>query len=305
MDALVIFNPNASRVSHRTRAGVLRALGHRTFDVAETDHPGHATELAAEAAREGRAFVVAVGGDGTANEAANGLVGTDTALWALPAGSTNVFARQLGAPDDLDAATALLAAHGDEPTMRRTTTGTVDGRHFLFMAGIGVTATVMRRAAERPIMRARMGAGYVAYGAMAAIVDAGRGRLPPVTVETADGSRPAATVIVQRSDPLTYFGRVPVHVCDPAHLGDGTLSAALASEVRMGDIAPILARLLTGDADRVVRHPKVCALDRLSGLRVRSSDGRPFDLEADGTYIGRRTEATFGVAPGSLLVAGP
>jgi diacylglycerol kinase family enzyme len=305
MDALVIFNPNASRVSDRTRAGVLRALGHQTFDVADTDHPGHAAELATQAAAEGRKLVVAVGGDGTANEAANGLVGTATALWTLPAGSTNVFARSLGSPDDLDVATAALAEHGEDPLVDRITTGTVDGRHFLFMAGVGVSAAVMRRAARRPVMRARMGVGYVAYGAAAALVDAQRGRLPRVVVDAHGREAVADSVIVQRSDPLTYFGRRPVHVCDPAHLGNGTLSAAMAADVRVGDVADIFRRLLDGRHTSVAGHPRVSTLDRLSDLEVRSQDGRPFDLEVDGTWVGLMREATFGVAPGSLLIARP
>lgn len=305
MDALVIFNPNASRVSDRTRGAVLRALGHRSFQTADTDHPGHATELAAAAAAEGRRLVVAVGGDGTANEAANGLVGSETALWTLPAGSTNVFARTLGAPDDLDAATASLARHGVDPTVRRMTTGTVDGRHFLFMAGVGVSASVMRRAAARPVLRARMGAGYVAYGALATVADLGRGRLPTVLVEAGGREREAATVVVQRSDPLTYFGRRPVRVCSPAQLRDGTLSVALADGVRLVDIGSLLARLLSGDPGRVAAHPCVSALERLDAVTVSSHDERPFDLEVDGTYVGAVRRACFGVATGSLLVAGP
>ncbi len=305
MDALVIFNPNASRVNDHARAAVLGALGHHRFDTAETDHAGHATELAAQAAADGRRLVVAVGGDGTANEAANGIVGTQTALWCLPAGSTNVYARTLGAPDDLEAATALLAHHGREPAIRRTTTGTVDGRHFLYMSGIGATAAVMRRAAERPVLRARMGVGFVAAGAVATLTDVGRGRLPKVLVQADGRSERAATVIVQRSDPLTYFGRRAIHVCPREHLGDGELSVALADRVGVGGVASIIARLLSGDPARLFAHPGVHGLERLEGLRVVSEDGRPFDLEVDGTYVGARERADYGVARDSLLVAGP
>jgi diacylglycerol kinase family enzyme len=271
----------------------------------ETDGPGHAGELAAQAARDGCGLVVAVGGDGTANEAANGLIGTDTALWCLPAGSTNVFARTLGAPDRLDAASRILAEHAAAPAVRRMTTGTVDGRHFLFMSGIGVTATIMRHAAARPALRAKLGAGYVAYGAAAALADVGLGRLPRVEVE-ADGERAeAATVIIQRSDPLTFFGPRAVRVCPPGPLGDGTLSVAMADGAGARDVPAIFRRLLTGDAERVIEHPRVRAIERQRELAVRSLDGRPFAVEVDGTYMGERDAVTYGVAPGSLLVAGP
>ena len=89
MDVLAIFNPNASRVTARARETVLRPLGLQcAVEAVTTDHPFHAAELAAEAADAGARLVVSVGGDGTANEVANGLVGSQTPLWCLPAGST-------------------------------------------------------------------------------------------------------------------------------------------------------------------------------------------------------------------------
>jgi diacylglycerol kinase family enzyme len=306
MDVLVIFNPRASRVNDRARACVLGAVAPRhDVHAVETSGPGHAAELAAQASRDGCGLVVAVGGDGTANEAANGLIGTDTALWCLPAGSTNVFARTVGAPDRLDAASRLLADHAAAPTIRRMTTGTVDGRHFLFMSGIGVTAAIMRRAAARPVLRAKLGAGYVAFGAAAALADVGLGRLPRVEVEAGGERAEAGTVIIQRSDPLTFFGPRPVRVCPPGPLGDGTLSVAMADGARPRDVATIFRRLLTGDAEQVTDHPRVRAIERLPELTVRSLDDRPFGVEVDGTYMGERDAVTYGVAPGSLLVAGP
>jgi diacylglycerol kinase family enzyme len=231
-------------------------------------------------------------------------VGTQTALWCLPAGSTNVFARTMGVPERLDAAAEQLAAHVAQPRVRPMSTGTVDGRHFLFMSGIGVTAAVMRRASERPALRAKLGTGYVALGAVAALADAGRGRLPRVTVEAGGRREEAATVIVQRSDPLTFFGSRPISVCPPGPLGDGTLSVALADRAGPADVAGIFTRLLSGDAERVTAHPRVTALERLPGARVTSADGRPFALEVDGTYVGERTEVAYAVVPGALQVAG-
>jgi diacylglycerol kinase family enzyme len=306
MDVLTIFNPSASRVNARARETVLAALAGRCrVQTAETDHPFHAAELAGAAAAAGARLVVAVGGDGTANEAANGLAGTDTALWCLPGGSTNVFARTAGAPARLDAAARQLAEHITAPAVRRMTTGTVDGRHFLFMSGIGVTAEMMRRVAAKPVLRARLGAGYVAVGAAVALTEAGLGRLPRLVVEADGQTAEAATVIIQRSDPLTFFGPRPVSVCPPANLGDGTLSVAFADRAGPGDVAGIFLRLLSGDPSRVTEHPRVTAFERLAGLRVSSPDGRSFGIEVDGTYIGDATSATYGVAPDSLLVAGP
>jgi len=306
MEILAIFNLSASRVDGRVRAAVLGALSGRCeVEAACTEHPFHAAELAAAGAAGGARLVVAVGGDGTANEAANGLAGTDTALWCLPGGSTNVFARTVGVPARLDAATRQLGERVAAPTVRRITTGTVDGRHFLFMSGIGVTAEMMRRVAARPALRARLGTAYVAVGAAVALAEAGRGRLPRVIVEAGGERAEAATVIVQRSDPLTFFGSRPVSVCAPERLGDGTLSVAFADRAGPRDVAGLFLRALSGDSARVTGHPRVSTRQQLPSLRVLSGDGRDFGVEVDGTYVGEATSAEYGVAPGVLLVAGP
>ena len=306
MDVLAIFNPSASRVDSRARETVLAALSGRcSVETAETDHPFHAAELAAQGAREGARLVVAIGGDGTANEAANGLAGTGTPLWCLPGGSTNVFARTMGVPARLEPAARMLAEHVAAPSLQRMSTGTVDGRHFLFMSGIGVTAEMMRRVAARPVMRARLGAGYVAVGAAVALAEAGRGRLPRLLVEADGETAEAATVIIQRSDPLTFFGPRPVSVCPPGALGDGTLSVAFAERAGPAAVAGIFLRLLSGDASRVTAHPRITSYERLPSVRVSSPDGRAFGIEVDGTYIGDATAATYGVAPDSLVIAGP
>ncbi len=304
MDVLAIFNPSASHVDARMEADVLAALrGRCAVEAVRTDHPFHAAELAAQGAADGARLVVAVGGDGTANEAANGLAGTGVPLWCLPGGSTNVFARTVGIPGRMNAAVEQLAAHLHDPVITPMTTGTVDGRHFLFMSGIGVTAEMMRRVAANPVRRAKLGAGYVAVGAAVALAEVTRGRLPRLLVEAGGETAEAGTVIIQRSDPLTFFGPKPISVCPPEALNDGTLSIAFADRAGPGDVVAILRRLLSGDAHRVTDHPRVTAYDRLDELTVSSPDGRPFGIEVDGTYVGDATRARYGVAPDSLLVA--
>ena len=93
--------------------------------VAETARRGHATRLAHGAANDGADGVVVLGGDGTLNEAANGLAGTDTALAPLPGGSTNVFARTIGLPNDPIEATGVLL---DGPRPRRTSAASASAR---------------------------------------------------------------------------------------------------------------------------------------------------------------------------------
>ena len=112
---LVIVNPYATTVSDRLKNLVVYALrGSYEVDAIDTEARDHATELCREAAREGYDVVVAFGGDGTVNEAANGLAGSDTPLSCLPGGRTNVYCRMLGIPTDVVDATEHLLRLADD-----------------------------------------------------------------------------------------------------------------------------------------------------------------------------------------------
>src|SRR6188508_2408076 len=128
---LVIVNPYATTMSDRLKHLVVYALQGR-YDVTaiDTQRKGHAIELVAEAARERYDVVVAFGGDGTVNEAANGLAGTETPLTCLPGGSNNVFAKLLGIPTDVVDATQHLLRMADRFQARAVDVGRVNGRWF-------------------------------------------------------------------------------------------------------------------------------------------------------------------------------
>ena len=109
---LVIVNPYATTVSDRLKNLVVYALqGRYEVDAMDTEGRDHATVLCREAAQEGYDVVVAFGGDGTVNEAANGLAHSPTPLTCLPGGATNVYCKMLGVPSDIvDATEHLLRA---------------------------------------------------------------------------------------------------------------------------------------------------------------------------------------------------
>src|SRR6202008_4760068 len=143
---LVIVNPYATTVSARLKNLVVYALQSRyAVDAIDTEKRDHATQLTREAAREGYDLVVAFGGDGTVNEAANGLVGSDTPLFPLPGGSTNVWGRSLGVPNDVVDATEHLLRLADDFRPRRVDLGRANGRHFVFASGVGLDASVVKR----------------------------------------------------------------------------------------------------------------------------------------------------------------
>src|ERR687889_1859158 len=158
---LVIVTPYATTMSDRLKHLVVYALQGR-YDVTaiDTQRKGHAIDLVQEAAREGYDVVVAFGGDGTVNEAANGLAGTDTPLTCLPGGSNNVFCKMLGIPHDVVDATEHLLGLADRWEPRQVDLGRVNGRWFTFAAGMGLDASVVERVDAHPERKTRWGAWY-------------------------------------------------------------------------------------------------------------------------------------------------
>jgi len=138
MRVRAVLNPRAGLRARRARAAMEGTPVPWTLEIAETRGPGHAVELAAEAAARGDLAVLAVGGDGTANEVACGLLGTETALGLLPMGSGNGLARALGMPLRPGAALRTLATS----VVRPIDVGTANGRPFINVAGAGFDAAV-------------------------------------------------------------------------------------------------------------------------------------------------------------------
>src|SRR4029079_9563894 len=129
---LIIVNPYATTVSDRLKNLVVYALQSRyEVEGVSTEAQNHATEIGREAVDGDYDLVVAFGGDGTLNEVANGLAGTDVPMTILPGGSTNVVARTLGIPNDVVDATEHLLGLADRFEPRRIDLGIANGRHFV------------------------------------------------------------------------------------------------------------------------------------------------------------------------------
>jgi diacylglycerol kinase family enzyme len=299
---LIIVNPYATTVSDRLKNLVVYALrGRYEVDAIDTNARGHATELSREAAREGYDVVVAFGGDGTVNEAANGLVGSDTPLSCLPGGRANVYCRMLGIPTDVVDATEHLLLMADDWEPRRADVGSVNQRAFLFSAGVGLDASVVERVDAHPRLKARYGEWY--YTATALRTFAQRYLLHPPRLEVQVGEETIAgvTVIVQNATPYTYFGDRPVQMAEGATLHSGDLAGVVLDRARPFDVPTIIVRALSGPL-RVSRHRHVHAFSGVRRLRIRTSDERPLPLQVDGDYIGEVDEAVFGVTPGGIAV---
>jgi diacylglycerol kinase family enzyme len=299
---LVIVNPYATTVSDRLRNLVVYALQSRySVEAIDTEKRDHATQITREAAREGYDVVVAFGGDGTVNEAANGLVGSGTPLTALPGGSTNVWARTLGIPNDVVDATEHLLRMADDFRPRPVDLGRVNARHFVFAAGVGLDASVVARVDAHPYRKARFGAWYYTLAAIGIFSRRYLVRPPHVRVVADGTSLDGVTVIVQNSDPFTYFRQRPIRVTEPAGLETGSVSAAVLKSATPLELPTLIPRLLSGRAKTVLRHRQVEGLGELARLRVEAIDDRPFPVQVDGDYIGDYEDVEFGVTPRGLM----
>jgi len=299
---LVIVNPYATTVSDRLRNLVVYALQSRySVEAIDTEERDHATGICREAASAGYDVVVAFGGDGTVNEAANGLAGSSTPLTALPGGSTNVWARTLGIPNDVVDATEHLLGMADDFHPRAVDLGRVNGRHFVFASGVGLDASVVARVDAHPRRKAGYGAWYYTYAAIGIFNRRYLVRPPRVRVVADGHDVQGVTVIVQNSDPFTYFRQRPVRVAEDAGLDTGSLSLAVLRKATLLEMPTLIPRLLSGRERSVLRHRQVESIPGLKAARVEAVDGRPFPLQVDGDYIGEHEVVEYRAVPRGLM----
>jgi diacylglycerol kinase family enzyme len=299
---LIIVNPYAATVSDRLRHLVVYALqGRFEVDAVDTQARGHATELCREAAHEGYDVVVAFGGDGTVNEAANGLLGSPTPLCCLPGGSANVFGRMIGIPGDLVDATEHILAMADDWRPRRVDLGVVNGRCFTFSSGLGLDASVVEQVDANPRLKARLGAYFFTWVAITTFVRRYLVNPPRLQVQAGARTLEGVTAIVQNGSPFTYFQNRPIEIAEGAELSSGTLAGGVLHRATAVSMPFIAWRALSRKA-RFVRHRQVTGLSGFTELTVRSADGRPLPLQVDGDYVGEVAEACYSILPGALNV---
>jgi diacylglycerol kinase family enzyme len=299
---LVIVNPYATTVSDRLKSLVVHALESR-YDVTafDTQRRGHATEIVREAAQEGYDVVVAFGGDGTVNEAANGLAGTDVPLTHLPGGATNVFCKMLGIPGEIVDATEHLLRIADDWRPRKVDLGRMNDRYFTFTAGFGLDASVVKSVDLRPGRKHRMGASYFAWSAVRTFARHYLWRPPQVEVEANGRTLRGINLVVQNGDPFTYFNDVPLHVAEHIALDSGDLAGVMLHRATPLDVPTVAFRLFSG-RHRLVDHRQVTGFSGARTIRARTADGRPIALQCDGDWRCDVTEVEFSIVPRALTV---
>ncbi|UNO40003.1 diacylglycerol kinase family protein [Streptomyces sp. MST-110588] len=338
MRALLVVNPAATTTSARTRDVLAHALASDLkLDVAETQYRGHARDLARQAAEGGETeLVVALGGDGTVNEVVNGLLthGPDPEalprLAVVPGGSTNVFARALGLPNDVVESTgALLDAlrDGSERTvglgLASGTPGTEDeavpARWFTFCAGFGFDAGVVGRVEQqRERGKRSTHALYVRQFVRQFLSEPNR-RNGVITLEqaiestvsadplkpsaeapAADAEAPESTAgrlaenlvmaIICNTAPWTYLGNRPLYPSPDASFDTG-LDVFALSRLSVPAATRYATQLLTSTPERGPQGKHAVSLHDLTEFTLHSQVPLPFQM--DGDHLGLRTSVTF------------
>ena len=299
---LIIVNPYATAMSARLKHLVLYALqGRYDVEAIETERRGHAIELVTAAVGQAFDVVVAFGGDGTVNEAANGLAETGTPLTVLPGGSNNVFCKMLGIPNDLVDATEHLLRLADRWEPRAIDLGRVNGRWFTFAAGFGLDASVVERVDAHPHLKSRYGAWYYATAAVGVFLRRYVVNPPRIEIETGGETVRGVSAFFQNGEPYTYFKQRPVNLVEGARLDSGDLAGVMLTRARPYDVPTVTFRALSGAA-RIAKHRGIHAFAGLQEATLRSVDGRPVPLQVDGDHMSDETVAELSVTSGALRV---
>jgi YegS/Rv2252/BmrU family lipid kinase len=301
MRLLLVVNSFASSVTARNKVLIEEILmdGGHEVTLKETNRRGHATRFAQDAASREWDVVVALGGDGTLNEVANGLAGSTTALGVLPGGSTNVFARTIGMENDPVAAARQLAAGLAAETIRPIGLGNVNGRYFCFHTGVGFDAAVVANVEKRSSIKRWLGHPLFIYAGLKTFFRTYDRKHPHFTVNTVGQTYPASFTVVLNTNPYTYLGNRPLDLAPAASL-ESALSTVTFTRMPVLGVLTALGRTLLGGG---VRGKAVITEDGLSALTIESAT--PFPYQLDGDYLGETLRLAFRWEPDAIRLVLP
>ncbi len=284
----VIVNPATRRDADGVVAAIRRvAPVGLDLRFVETQGAGDAATRAAEAVRES-AVVVAVGGDGTVAEVATGLRGSSVPLGIVPAGSTNIIARELKIPTDPTRAAALI--FGAHRLVRRDL-GMCGDRVFLHMAGAGIDSRFFN--ATNLGLKRRI--GWLAY-----LPAAGQSlRMPPVRFSlVVDGQQVEVTssLVVVANGGSIIAPRLRLNPLIRAD--DGLLDLLIFTATERLALARTLTSLVSL---RLNQSPYVI---RIPARTVEMTAEPSLAIQLDGDVVDR-TPARFTIAPAAIEIIAP
>jgi YegS/Rv2252/BmrU family lipid kinase len=257
-----------------------------SYEINTTSRQGEALEITRQAIQKGYDIVTAVGGDGTINEIAKGIEGSDVVLGIVPNGSGNGLARHLEIPLDIARAIRFL----NDGRVRRIDTATMNGMTFVSLAGVGFDARVANR--YRKIRRR----GF--YGYFRIIVQEYFGYKEQNYTLEIDGKlieRKALLVTVTNSNQFGY-GTV---IAPAAKLDDGLLNVIIVRKFPLAEL-PLVLQLLYGQ-----RIDKSQYVESITGKEIQIIRKRGRWVNLDGEAIKTDLQVAIRMNPASLQVLAP
>lgn len=313
MRGLLVVNPGATTTSPRVLDVLVHALSHEvSLLVRRTSRRGDAIEMARQARRDGVDVVITLGGDGTVNEAINGMLadgpGPDVPMIAaVPGGSANVFARALGLPANPVEATGTILSALRMGRSRLIGLGRVDSpassgsdgaRWFAANAGLGIDADIIEA------MERKRSAGLLAtptrYVTTTLTELFLRARRRPAALSLERDGLPTHTgvhlVIVQNTSPWTFLGSIPVNPCPSASFDSG-LDLFAIERLDVATLSRVASRMLGRRHSGSARHGFTVWHD-VDDVTVRAA--RPMRLQVDGEGLGEVPWARFEAVPEAI-----
>ncbi|MFE5852124.1 diacylglycerol/lipid kinase family protein [Streptomyces sp. NPDC056500] len=311
MRALLVVNPAATTTSARTRDVLIHALASEMkLEAITTEYRGHGRDLARRAAESGEIdLVVALGGDGTVNEVVNGLLhhGPEPEglprLAVVPGGSTNVFARALGIPNDAVEATGAILDALREKSERTVGLGLASGtpgtedesvpsRWFTFCAGVGFDASVIGRVEQQRARGKRSTHALYVRQVMRQFLDDPHRRQGVISLERpdADPITDLALSIVCNTSPWSFLGNRPLYASPKASFDTG-LDVLGLTKLSTPAVARYATQLLMSSPERGPHGKHATTLHDLTDFTLNSKVPLPFQM--DGDHLGLRTSVTF------------
>ena len=268
-----------------------------SFDFAYTEGIGHAIELAKAAAGNGYRYVVAVGGDGTVHEVANGILSSggakETTLGVVSTGTGGDFARSLGIPRQYEPACSTLVANRqsrvDVGVVEYMREGQKKQRYFVNGAGIGFDAAVVENI-ERSVKHFHGTIPYV-LGLLRTLV-CYRNKSATISTDNKQEKTRIVTMVVANG---AYFGG-GMKVAPSADLHDGEFDVMVVRELSKLGLLRAFPRIYKGTH---ITHPRVF-MNKASEISVETQERAP--VQADGEFLGEGP-ASFRIIPAALSVA--
>ncbi len=296
---LLIYNPTAGPWDMTRTLKRLAEYMHKCdwdMDLVQTEQPGDATHYAQRAAQDGLDIVLVAGGDGTINEAANGVVGTSTTLGIIPVGTGNILAHQLRMPILSLAAPLYVRDVGEAlraSRVQRVDVGVINERYFVCWAGLGFDAEIAASIEPRPRYVKRLRTlSYIIAGF--AVAFEFRGVRSRIVIEGRTFRTRALMAVASNIQLYAAFFNSAPH----ARMDDGLLDIFVFKGLGFSYILRHLLHLFSGTH----RHdPKVMhALARTMQVQTTPSVA----VQLDGDPFGD-TPATIGIEPGNLRLLIP